>query len=117
MIFAHAIAKLGPLTPSIGGQIGFAISGDGGGRWILDLDAPGGVWSSWDEYELVPATTVDARSEAFSALILDPERALDDDTLLVRGDRTKLRRLAELIRGGGSLLSQRARTQSERRTR
>jgi hypothetical protein len=106
MVFAHAIAKLGPLTQSVGGLIGFAISGARGGRWILDLDAPGGSWSEWGDRALEPATRIDATPDAFSALILNPGRAAEPPS--VEGDRQKLADLAALIRSGGSALALRA---------
>lgn len=108
MVFAHAIAKLGPLTRTVGGTIGFSISGDRGGRWIVDLDSDGGVWSEWTDLERAPATTIDSGALAFADLILKQTLAPEIE---VRGDRTKLGKLAELIRSGGSMLTQRAKSQ------
>jgi hypothetical protein len=115
MLFAHAIAKLGALTQSVGGTIGFSVSGDRGGRWIVDLDRPGGAWSEWTSARVEPSTIVETGEEAFASLIngeASPPRA---DAFSVRGDRSKLRGLARLMEVGGTIVAQRARDRKKQR--
>jgi hypothetical protein len=116
---AQLISTAGPLTRTIGGTIGWMIHGTAGGAWTVDLDVDGGTWTRHEGVttpERDPIAEADVRvygfERAFSSLILSPEtvEAMADEGLItVEGDRSKLTRLAQLLRQGGSLLEQRAR--------
>ncbi|MFO0725207.1 MAG: hypothetical protein U1E65_15605 [Myxococcota bacterium] len=103
LVFADVIAKLGPLTQTVGGAIGFVLTDADGGRWIVDLDVPGGAWSEWPE-GLAAATTITTRAEVLASLLFQGKI---QDGFDVQGDKHKLWRLSELISAGGSALEQR----------
>jgi hypothetical protein len=108
-ILSRLIARVGPLTRTIGGTIRFNVAGAEGGSWCVRLDADGGAWSS---DELRPAdTTLFVTAEAFHALITNAslEEHVRRGELVVIGDRQKLPQLGALIARGGGMVAQRVR--------
>ena len=119
--FGELFSKAGAATRTVGGRIGFCIHGAGGGRWIVDLSEPGGVWSevgqeSGQEAENKGAfaaceVRIYAFARIFAALLLDPEAIVglrETGEVVVEGDRSKLKQMARLIGSGGSLVGVRA---------
>jgi hypothetical protein len=96
---AGAIQRLGAATSIIGGSIAVEVSGEGGGRWRLDLDVPGGACRAED---MAPAsTTLIATPEALVAFFLDPRLTpgmREAGLISVSGDTERLKRLATMLR-------------------
>lgn len=106
-ILAESVAKLGLLTQQVGGRVAFAV--DGGARWEVDLDTPGGHWTTGAS-GLPVEVTVEGTPGALSAIVLYPKAIrglVESRELRVIGDRKRLRALSELIAGGGDVLGQR----------
>jgi len=103
--FAEVIGTLGASTQVVGGSIGFILTGDEGGRWRVDLDTPGGVWTEWTDEQPASTTITTSAATLFGLLI----EARATAAFLVEGDRQKLWRLSELLSASGSPLTQRHR--------
>jgi hypothetical protein len=113
-ILSRLIARIGPLSCTIGGTIRFNVAGADGGSWCVSLDAAGGAWSSDDAR---PAdTTLFVTADAFHALITNQpvSEHLRRGELILLGDRTKLARLGALIDQGGGVVAQRVRNNAHR---
>src|SRR5262245_8364827 len=112
-VITSVLAGAGPTTRAIGGTIGFRVQG--AGDWVVDLGAAGGRWSKPTDPTVVERCDVAlyAYPEALSNLILHPERVeldIKSGTLEVDGDRTKLVRLGRMLKGRGSILSHRVKS-------
>jgi hypothetical protein len=113
-ILSRLIARIGPLSSTIGGTIRFNVAGAGGGSWMVSLDAAGGAWSSDDAR---PAdTTLFVTADAFHAVLLNEPLAgyMNRGELILLGDREKLARLGALINRGGGMVAQRVRNNAQR---
>lgn len=116
-VLSRLIARLGPLTQTIGGTLRFRIAGAEGGSWCVRMDEPGGVWSSGDHDA---DTIVYATAPAFRALLQAAPTVVEHmkrGELIVTGDREKLERLGRLITSGGGAIAMRARNNTQRKTR
>lgn len=112
-VLKDIVRGAGARTSLVGGRIGFKIHGVG--CWSLDLSVNGGRWTSdITEPEFLSCDTrIFSFASDFAALLIAPsaiEGLLATGGFAVEGDRTRLSKLAKMIRAGegGSLLSVRA---------
>ncbi|MEQ9500591.1 MAG: hypothetical protein RIT81_27220 [Deltaproteobacteria bacterium] len=103
-LLGELIAKAGASTQFVGGAIGFCVRGADGGTWVLDLSVPGGCFEDDDgEAFERAATRIYTFGRDFAALLLAPDAIvglLETGRIVVEGDKTKLGRLAKLVRQG-----------------
>jgi hypothetical protein len=114
MVLASTLAEVGVATRRLGGTIGFFVNGAQGGRWVVDLSTPGGLWRELVAAEPAPqvGTAIVSTDRSFANCFLEPTTIpalLARGDLAVLGDTSRLRRLAELLAAGGSMLELRAR--------
>lgn len=105
-LLGDLVAKAGASTQFVGGAIGFCVRGADGGTWVLDLSVPGGRFDDDDDDDEAferAATRIYAFGRDFAALLLAPDAIvglLETGRVVVEGDKTKLGRLAKLVRQG-----------------
>lgn len=110
LVLTNVLSKLGPLTTRVGGCVGFTVTGEGGGRWVVDLDASGGQWLPTEKAAVALVDVeVHATRESFPAVLVGNARVLHQPAPVVEGDRDKLVRLGRLLKEGGSLVASRVR--------
>lgn len=102
-LLGDVVGKAGAATQFVGGAIGFRVHGSGGGTWVLDLPVTGGrILEDADAFDRA-ATRIFTFGRDFAALLLAPDAIvglLETGRIVVEGDKSKLGRLAKLVRQG-----------------
>lgn len=109
---AGLVNGIGAMTQTIGGTIGFHVHGMEGGCWILDLSIAGGDWQSAEDPEDIDrcSTRVYAYASIFPAILINPAAIaalLESGEIVVEGDKSKLKKLSQMLSAGGSMLDHR----------